>query len=425
LLASLALILGLAGAQTSSLAPSLSVDLDGDGIAETVAADSGRGFIRLQVHGANGKKTAETRAPAPASDIVNVALTSASLGSAGSLLEVSASTDASDCHTVWRYRADALERLPIRDAGGRELPDCSAAGEWNDRWEREVEGRPPVYVRERTESVAGGIFRKKSVFAFAGFSLDFDPNLSVSEINGVPIPSWYHAVLYTSAALETLYSRFDLAALKPEPTLTIETDRERGVFALRWRGPAGETVASVEAYAAGSEGTAILGARAATKTAHVNVRLGGDGNVPVEVRVTGLGPALDRIYAPAGSWRGRARMVFPTAADELVSEDLAGVWNDERGQNVSIEVEGAPPYRVRIGSETFTPDMERALPPADLLLLPAGASGRPWGLTLRGPNALQRIPFSCSGEGQDAARSCRAEGKAETLRRVGARVNAR
>jgi hypothetical protein len=141
------------------------------------------------------------------------------------------------------------------------------------------------------------------------------------------------------------------------------------------------------------------------------------------VRVTGLGPPLDQVYAPAGSWRGGARRVFPTAADELAAENLAGVWGDSRGKNTTITVEGEPPYRVRMGTFLFAIDLQHVTAPTDALLLPTGDGGRPWGLVLRGPNAMDRIPFTCAGE--TAARTCRPDGDAETLRRIGARVNVR
>ncbi len=62
----------------------------------------------------------------------------------------------------------------------------------------------------------------------------------------MPIPAWYAATLYSRTALEILYSRFHLEAMRAEPTLTIEADRRRGVFALRLAGPRGELRAPVE-----------------------------------------------------------------------------------------------------------------------------------------------------------------------------------
>lgn len=422
MLTGLALLLTLAAAEPAAVAPSLAADLDGDGASETVTAAPSRGAVRLQVRDASGRRLAEAKAPAPSADVVPIALTAAPIGSAGALVEVAAATDTSACRSVWRYRGGALERLPIRDSAGKPLPDCESPGAWTYAWESEAAGRPSALIRERVERVASGDLRTRETFAFAGFGLDFDPRRSRAEINGIPIPAWYRSELYTKTALERLYSRFDLAALEREPALAIETDPHRGLFALRFSGPGPDILAPVETFASGS-GTATLSARAGDKLAHVTIRFAGDGTVPYEVRVEGLGPPRDQVYAPAGTWRGGARQVFPSAADELASQDLSGVWGDERGQNTTVAIEGEPPYRVRIGSALYTIDMQNAAPPVDLLLHPADAAGRPWGLVLRGPNAMDRIPYVCEGRG--TAPSCRPDGPAERLRRIGARVNVR
>ncbi len=418
----LVLILGfLAGAQTGALAPSVTADLDGSGMTETVTVTASRGDVRLEIRDAGGKNLASAKAPAPGAAVVRVALTSAPIGSAGALVEVSASTDASECVSVWRFRDGTLAQLPLKQADGRVVSDCAAFGQWKYRWERDAEGQPSRMLREREQRVAQGRLRSREVFSFAGFSLDFDPGRSTSEINGVPIPSWYAATLYTRTALERLYLRFDLAHFEAEPTLTIRTDRERGIFELRFEGPGGQIVVPVDAYAF-SAGTASLSGKAGDRTAHVTVRLAGDG-VPFEVRVEGLGRELDAAYGPAGSWRGGARQVFPSATDEVASEELAGVWDDARGGKTTIAIEGAPPFRVRMGKTAYTLDMKGATPPIDLWLLPADERERAWGIVLRGPNAIERVPLACAGEGSD--RACRPDGEAETLRRFGALINVR
>ena len=418
MLQGLTLILALA---TDPLSPTLAVDLDGDGTEETVTAAPARGAVRLEVRDSGGKKVAKAKAPAPAADVVQVELTAGPLGSPGSLLEVAASTDALECVSVWRFKDGVLARLPIRGAAGKQLPDCGRPGEWTRAWEREAEGRPSALVRERTEKVESGVLRVREVFAFAGFSLDEDPRRSGSAINGVPIPSWYHAIFYARPALEILYGRFDLSRMRSQPTLSIEADRERGVFALHFTGPGGEFTAPVES-SEGQKAKATLGARVEGKTVRASVSLGGDGSVPYEIEVEGLGAPFDQIYAPAGSWRGESREIFPTAADEVAAEDLAGIWLDPGGRNTAIATEGVPPYRLRLGKELYAMDMPRAEPPLDLLLLPAEPSGRPWGIVLRGPSTFERVPLICTGQG---ATVCRAEGPGEKLRRLGARMNVR
>ena len=210
--------------------------------------------------------------------------------------------------------------------------------------------------------------------------------------------------------------------MRGEPTLRIEADRARGVFALRFTGPEGTLVAPVDAYAVGG-GTATLGVRAGERTAQVSIRLSGDGSIPYEVRVEGLGPQWDRAYSPAGAWRGAGRQVFLGAEDELASEDLVGIWADPTGRTTPIAIEGEPPYRIRVGKEGYSIDLGGAAPPFDALLFPLDAGGRPWGIVLKGQNALERIPIACSGK--PPRPPCRADGAPETLRRTGARINVR
>jgi hypothetical protein len=413
----LTLALGLAG--SDPMTPTLTADLDGDGTAETVVAKPGRGSVRLEIRMASGKTKTRATAPAPSADVVRVSLTAAPLGSTGSLLEVDASTDASECISVWRYHDAALTRIPIRNAEGRALADCEAPGAWSHRWERQAEDGPSALIRERTESVERGTLRRRDVFTFAGFSLNADPHRSAAEIEGVPIPAWYDTRLYTRPGLDTLYQRFNLATFQSLPQLRIVTDRDRGVFALRFQTPRGQIVAPVESLSfLPSESTAALSARAGEKTVRATVRLGGDGSVPMEVQVDGLGHEFDFPYAPAASWDGRVRRVFPSAAEEIASQYLTGAWAGRERGPVQIQIEGPPPYRVRIGEALFTLDLDHAPPSTDFALRPAEESGRVWGVVLRGPNALERIPMICG-----AGSACRSDGPTETLRRLGARIN--
>jgi hypothetical protein len=416
------LAIALALVDPEPMTPSLSVDLDGDGSAETATASAARGGARLEVRDARGRKQAESIAPAPPASVVQVTLTAAALGSSGSLLEVRAFTDASECVSVWRYRANALARVPIQDRAGRPVADCGDPGGWVHRWERESADTPSAFVRERTETVPNGSLRRREVFVFAGFSLNADAKRSTSEINGLPIPAWYETRLYTRTALDRLYQRFDLASFRSRPELRIVADRERGVFALRFQTPGGDIDAPVDSFAAiPSEAKASLTARAGGKSFRAVVELGADGSVPTEVRVEGLSRELDGPFAPAGSWHGRAREVYPSATDEIASQYLTASWSGPLGRKVSIQIEGAPPYRVRMDQALFAVDMAAPPPAADLLLLPADAGGRIWGVALQGPNALERTPLLCEGTG--ASRSCRSDGPAEKLRRLGARVN--
>jgi hypothetical protein len=405
----------LAASQSAAL-PTVSIDLDGDGAVETATASPSRGGIRVEVRDARGRRIADALAPSPSKDVVPFTLTAAPIGSAGALLEISAATDASECLSIWRLRDRALSRVPIRDAGAKPLPDCVPPSGWTWRWEAQP-GRPSDLVRERTEAVSSGTLVRREVFAFAGFSLDRVDARSGGEINGIPIPSWFPATLLTRSALETLYSRFGLDAMRREPELSIETDASRGVFALRFRSPGGELVAPVDAYASTGD-RATLEARAGDRTAHVTIRLSGaDRSVPMEAHVQGLGAPYDQQYQPPGAWRGGARQVFRSAADELASEQVAGAWSTGAGQTVTLSVEGENPYRLREGGSLYVADLASA--PADLLLRPASGSGAGWSVTLKGPNAMERTP--CRFE--DGRPGCVPDGPPETLRRLGARVN--
>jgi hypothetical protein len=406
-------------ASPAAAAPTVSADLDGDGTSETVTASASKSGIKVEVRDARGKRIADAVAPSPAGSVVPFTLTTAPIGSSGSLLEVAAATDSSECVSVWRLRDRALSRVPIRDASGHPLPDCQPPG-WTWRWESES-GRPSKLVRERTEKVDAGTLTTREAFAFAGFSLDRDAARSGGEINGVPIPTWYRETLFTRPALEKLYARFDLAAMRSEPALTVDTDSSRGLFVLRFRADGKEITAPVDSYAA-TGGTATLAARAGDRTAHVLIRLAGAGrSVPLEARVEGMGAPYDGTYAPAGSWRGGARQVYRNVADEVASEQLAGTWSAPGGQQTTLVVEGEPPYRMRSGASLFVVDVDAAAPPVDLFLRPASGTGSGWAVALRGPNAMERTP--CRFEGESAA--CVSDGPAETLRRVGARVNVR
>ena len=399
------------------------MDLDGDGREETVSATSERGAVRLAVRGPNGAVFASGKAPAPSGDIVQVELSAGSLGSAGALLEVSASTDTSTCVSIWRFHEGRLARLPIHDAKGKDLPDCERAGEWTYRFESVGEGRPAELVRERSEKSSQGALRIREAFAFAGFSLDADPRRSTREIEGVPIPAWPDSVYYSTAALETLYGRYDLSRMRAEPTLRIRADPDRGVFTLEFSGDGASLSAPVESYAARSH-EVDLGAKFGERKAQVTVSFAGDPNQPIEVRVEGLGEPYDRIYGPAGTLHGRGPRVFGSAADELAVQELDSTWLDSHGGHWPLALDGSPPFRLRVEGDLYAIDLGRAEKPADLVLTPV-AAGRPWGIVLRGRNVIERIPVTCAGAPDGSPPPpCRIEGPPERMRRLGARANA-
>ena len=329
-----------------------------------------------------------------------------------------------ECRTFWRYRDGALTSLPLRDAAGKTVPACSRPAGWTSRWEAASGGRSAAWLRERTETAAGGPLEVREAYAFAGFSLDFDAARSATRIAGVPIPAWYAATLYSRAALEILYSRFRLEGMRAEPTLSIEADRRSGVFALRFAGPRGELVAPVDTYARSSEG-ATLGARAGDRTVRARVQFARGGTVPLTVVVEGLGPDWDRSYSPAGAWRGGARRVFPERRRRARRSGTLGRMVRSRADKSGSSRSKASRPTVS-GPETprGRVELDGAIAPFDALLLPAGQSaGRAWGLVLQGANRIDLVPVACSGE--PPRPPCRTDGERETLRRLGARINVR
>jgi len=386
-----------------------------------VTASPARGAVRLTVADAAGRRTTEAGAPAPKSDVVRVTLSAGSLGSAGALLLVVAASDSAECVSVWRLRGDRLERVPIHETVGQDLPDCGGAGAWTWTWASPGEGRPAALVRERSEPTPRGAFAVREAFAFAGFSLEPEAALSKRAIAGVEIPAWFDAVLYSNASLEILNAPFDLSRLKPEPTLRLVADRAKGVFAARFEAPEGNVELPVTSSRTTGRLT-TLEARSGERSARLVVHLGiPDETVPMWVEVTGLGAPFDQVYGPAGSLRGRAMKVFRSADDELASDVLVGTWVDPQGGQSTLELAGDPPYRLRINGDLYAIDRARAEKPVDVVLAPESGKGRSWGIMLRGKNVIERTPLACPPSGGGP---CRPDGAPERLRRLGARANA-
>jgi hypothetical protein len=417
------LFFGLLRPDADAFAPKLVADLDGDGREETVTASARRGGVTLEVRGAAGTPAATAKVPAPPGDVIHVGLLAGAIGSAGTLVEVQTSTDATACLSVWRYRDAALARLPLHDARGKDVADCAPAGMWSDRWESEGPGRPSHLVRERAETTEQGTLRVTEVFAFSGFSLDRDATLSKSEIEGIRIPDWADAVFYSTEALEILYGRYDLSRLRGEPTAEILADRRRGVFALRLSGAGGTRTLPIVSVTQ-RDGQTFLGAASGGATATVAVRLGGpDTNVPLFVQVSGLGGPYDEIYGPAGSYHGRARKAYRDVAAELIGEYLTATWVDPKGGQTTMDPDAENADRLRVNGDLYEVDLAAAEKPLDAVLRPAsGAPGPTWGIVLRGKNMIERVPVTCEPETTPPTR-CRAHGAGLRLRRLGARAN--
>lgn len=421
---SVATALGLLSLQVPAPPNTLVADLDGDGAAEKVTVEPRGKSVRIELRDSQGKVLAKSPAPAPASGKPEVALRTGSLGSAGALLEVIASSGSAECRSLWRYRGGTLSRLPITGRQGP-LPDCATGEGWSYRWDRPNELAPAIYVRERSRETPDGVHHQLEVFQYTGFRLELDAVRSTAEIGGIPIPGWNDAVLYPKTSLEGLYARFDLSALKSAPRLRILADRAQGIFALRFEDAAGERRLPVTAASPEGKNEVVLKAGPASQAARARVGLAGDGTVPVEVAIEGLRTDLDRLWVPVTRLRASAVRIFPSAEDELATEELVGTWADEKGGQMTVTLLSGPPAVLRFGRSEVSVNVVRAPEGVDALLVPRDGSLPTLGVTLRGSNAMNRVPVRCAAERQKGRLTCQRQGPGDLLQRIGARLNAR
>lgn len=399
---------------------SLSVDLDGDGTAESVTAVLRRKKVRVEVRSGSSRKVlAEASPPVPADGAGEVSLSAGSLGSAGALVEVITRSATQECRSIWRLRDQTLLRIPIGTPSAA-VPECGKRGEWSSGWDRPREDAPAEYRRERTRDTPDGPHHQVESYRYAGFRLESDPARSKSEVRGIAIPSWFRTTLYPKRFLDGLYARYDLAPLKRGPRLRFSTEPESGVFAVRLETPAGETALPVTGREPGSRKNEVvltLGSR--TPPARARVTLASE-TVPGEVELSGLGRELDGIYTPAMRVAEGALRAFESAEDELAMNGLVGSWATEKGGVLTIALASPNPVLLEIGKSRYRVSFSRAPSGVDALLLPDDGSVPTTGFLLRGSNALARVPIRC-----DPAGACRSDGPPELLRRVGARLNAR
>ncbi len=405
---------------------SLSVDLDGDGTLETVGAAVHGKAVRLEVRSGSSRKViARADAPLPKSGVTAVALSEGPLGSAGALVEVTASsgTDA-ECRSVWRLRDGALLRVPVAGRSGP-LPDCIAREGWVYGWDRPAADAPAQYRRERTRETAGGTHHQVESFRYAGFKLELDRSRSQAEIRGLVIPSWYPTRLYQKSALEGLYTRYDLGALKRGPRLQVVTDAAGGIFSVSL-GPAGkEELLPVTARGGGPEQhDVVLTLGSSTPPVELRITLAGGAPVPGEAVLSGHSPSFDGFYSGAMHITDGALRIFETAADELATNGLVGHWTSEKGEPMSIELASSDPALLNIRKGKFRMELEGAPDGLDALALPSDGGRPSRGVQLRGPNSFSWVPIQCAESGA-SWRDCRVTGPGEILHRVGARMNAR
>ncbi|HYB53035.1 MAG TPA: hypothetical protein VEG84_04135 [Thermoanaerobaculia bacterium] len=407
-------------ARASESPVTATADFSGGGGTETIVARISGKSVRLEARDAFGKRLARADAPAPGVRDERVALATGSVGSAGALLEVTASGGGTTCRSVWRLREGGLGRLPIQ-SGDRPLPDCEGASEWSSRWE-EGGNEPARYIRERTRPVAQGSLRETEVFTFVGFELRRDARRCAADINGVAIPEWADVKLYPKSALEALFRRFQISVLRGAPSLRFEADRPNGAFALVLSDPQGDLRLPVTASKplAGEDPGVELSA--GDPPARVLVTLA-RGSVPQDASVKGFGTRFDGAYAPIIHWATTKIRVYPGAEQELAAEYLPGTWATDRDERLEIFLDPAP-GAIRFGDAEFALRLDGAPPGTDLLLVPRNGAPPVWALTLRGPNGLARIPVACA-PAQAGGQECRTEGDGEVFRRLGSKMNVR
>jgi hypothetical protein len=404
---------------------SLTIDLDGDGVPETVSATLHGKKIRIEVTDAAGQRRARAEANAPESGAVQVGLTAGSLGSAGALLEVSASTSVRQCRTVWRLRGRELSSVPIVGKNGK-LPECTNPDGWTEQWRRPREDAPADWVRERTRSVAQGEHLRTEVYQFSGFELTLDASRSTAQIDGVWIPEWSSETLYPRPLLESLNSGFDLSAFKTNPRVRVLADRDEGILAIEVQRPAGVERLPIrrgdwDEKRSEWQLTVVRDKR----PGYVRLRVTPDQRHPVELSIEGLDDDLRRSYVPISRRNPTGFEVFMRAEDQIALQSLTGAWDSRRGERISINAISVDPTVIEFGKQRVTLDIERAPDGSDLLLLPSDGSAPRTALQLRGPDVFARLPVTCETRAAAKAGTCRVTGPGESFRRIGSQVNSR
>jgi len=404
----------------ASQAASLTAHIDGSGLPRIVTAEARGKNIRLQVNDAFGKRMARAEAPSPAPN-ARVSLEAGSLGSAGALIEVSGTSGAQECRTLWRFREQAITRVPVIGPGGP-LPDCATAGEWSYRWERSRPDAPADYLRERTRSTPDGPHHEVQVYRYVGFQVELDRARSIATIGDLAIPNWPGNVMYPRPALESLLQRYDLSPLRKAPTLRFETDQQKGIFAAVLHRSGVTERFRVVGSAPGQEKNEIsLTLASGEKTGQALVRLGSDQSTALDVLLRGLDEDFGPAFAPVTRFNGASLEVYETAEQELAATVLPGAWDASSGERVQIALASSSPAAVRLGDSEFTLSISAAPSGTDVLLVPEKANPS-LALTLRGPDTFSRVKVSCDPASSDKEPLCRTEGAGLLFHRLGSSV---
>jgi hypothetical protein len=292
-----------------------------------------------------------------------------------------------------------------------------------ETWEKKADDQPAVWVSERTRETPRGKHRERQVYAFSGFSIDFDSARSSAEIAGVTIPSWNDGILYTPSALDSLSARFNLARLRELPRLRIRADRGQGLFAFELTDHAGRLEAPVTATAPGLDSNEV-DPTLQTETGKASARLKVRGTIVTEAVLAGLSPRWDGGYQPASRFTGAALEIYARAEDELTSNYRAVLWTPARGEQLALNLVPGVLGAVDMRKSQLDVSLDPVPEGTDVLLLPRDGAAPTWAFILKGPHGLDRVPVRC-GKGTAGSWSCETAGPTETLHRVGGRMNAR
>jgi hypothetical protein len=401
--------------------PALTADLGGRGARETAAAAIAGNNVRLEIRDERGELLAQETVPSPGKPGPRVELALGSLGSAGALVEAAVSGAGVECRSLWRYRDGRLSRVPLLGTS-QPLLDCGPP-EWKYRWERPAEDAPALLMRERSRERGNGLFREVEAYRYAGFRMEPEPGRSFSSIHGVEIPGWRDAALDPRGLPDRLAERYDLSLFQTEPRARLFADRTRGIFELRVEDASQQRSFPITAALPGQgKGEALL--TAGTEGVRIRVLVSGDGSVPVEAAVRGLGGRFDRVYVPVTRQKEAGVRVYDSAEQELAEEFFPGTWDDGKEQ-VSVTLVSASPHRLRFGKSEVALSLAQAPRGVDALFLPGDGSPPSLGIVFRGSNAFVEVPVRCAPSGQIGARLCKSGAPGPTLRRVGARLNVR
>ena len=328
-----------------------------------------------------------------------------------------------ECRTFWRYRDGALASLPLRDAGRKDASRLFAPG----RLDRALGGRERRAIR-RVVARAHGDRRRRSPRGPRGVCVRrVQPRLRRRALRD-PDRRRADPRLVRRDALLPRRARDSLLALSPRGDARGADALDRGRSPERRFRPAFRRAARrarrsgrhLRSFLGGSRHSAPARATGPSAPAS-NSRAGG--TVPLTVEVEGLGPDWDRSYSPAGAGAAARAGSFPRPPTSSPPRDSRAHGPTRADKSGSSRPKASRPIvsgpeRPR-GRSSSTARLRRStrccFRPASPRAAPGGSSSRAGTASISSPSPARasrpRPP-------------CRTDGERETLRRLGARINA-